>query len=80
MFALKDLLAALGSPIIDCRQDGATLDPALGRATLPVQRRHRRASSRPTRILLVGTNPRREAAVLNARIRKRWRRAACRSA
>ena len=29
----------------------------------------------PTRCLLVGTNPRREAAVFNARIRKRWRTA-----
>ena len=31
------------------------------------------ASSRPTRLLIVGSNPRKEAAVLNARIRKRWR-------
>ena len=27
MFALKELMGALGSPNIDCRQDGATLDP-----------------------------------------------------
>ena len=26
MVALKDLMAALGSPNIDCRQDGAKLD------------------------------------------------------
>ena len=32
MFALKDLLARLGSTSLDCRQDGAKLDPALGRA------------------------------------------------
>ena len=31
------------------------------------------ASSRPMRCCIVGANPRREAAVLNARIRKRWR-------
>ena len=31
-------------------------------------------------ILIIGSNPRREAAVLNARIRKRWRRASSRSA
>ena len=33
MFALKALAEQLGSPNIDCRQDGAKLDPALGRAT-----------------------------------------------
>ena len=33
MFALKLLTQQLGSPNIDCRQDGAALDPALGRAT-----------------------------------------------
>ena len=79
MVALKDLMAALGSPNLDCRQDGAKLDA--GRATA--------TSSTPTiagideadAILLVGTNPRIEAPVLNARIRKRWRaRRRCRSA
>ena len=34
-------------------------------------------SSRPMRILIVGANPRHEAAVLNARIRKRWRAGPC---
>ncbi|MCH7961184.1 MAG: hypothetical protein IIC49_02495, partial [Planctomycetes bacterium] len=33
MFALQGLMAALGSPHIDCRQDGTALDPALGRAS-----------------------------------------------
>ena len=33
------------------------------------------ASTTADALLLVGTNPRREAAVLNARIRKRWRNA-----
>ena len=32
MAALKDLMAALGSPNIDCRQDGAKLDPSCPRA------------------------------------------------
>jgi NADH-quinone oxidoreductase subunit G len=27
MLALKDLMASLGSPHLDCRQDGAALDP-----------------------------------------------------
>ena len=33
MFALKDLMTRLGSKNIDARQDGAALDPALGRAS-----------------------------------------------
>jgi NADH-quinone oxidoreductase subunit G len=72
MFALKGLLDALGSPNYDCRQDGAALDPALGRASYifnPTIAGIERADA----ILIVGANPRREAAVLNARIRKRWR-------
>src|SRR3954467_11365429 len=33
MFALKELMGGLGVTNIDCRQDGAALDPALGRAS-----------------------------------------------
>src|SRR6188474_982489 len=33
MFALKDLLGRLGIRNMDCRQDGAKLDPALGRVS-----------------------------------------------
>ncbi|WP_025199544.1 NADH-quinone oxidoreductase subunit NuoG, partial [Brucella sp. BO2] len=33
IYALKGLMTALGTANIDCRQDGAALDPALGRAT-----------------------------------------------
>ncbi len=72
MFALKDLFTRLGSKNIDCRQDGARLDPGLGRwsylfnATIE-------GIEQADAILLVGTNPRIEAPVLNARIRKRWR-------
>jgi NADH-quinone oxidoreductase subunit G len=75
MFALKDLAGRLGSANLDCRQDGAALDPALGRATYlfnPAIRGIEHADA----ILLVGANPRRDAPVLNARIRKRWRAAA----
>src|SRR5437868_9143640 len=35
MFALKELMGRLGVTSIDCRQDGAALDPALGRAGYP---------------------------------------------
>ena len=74
MFALKLLTEQLGSPNIDCRQDGSKLDPALGRATYLFNSTIE-GIDQADAILLVGTNPRHEAPVLNARIRKRWRQA-----
>ncbi len=73
MYALKELIRSLGSDNLDCRQDGAALDPALGRASYlfnPTIEGIDHADA----LLLIGANPRYEAAVLNARIRKRWRR------
>ena len=72
MFALKDLLTRGGCASFDCRQDGARLDPSLGRASYLFNSRIEGIDQADV-ILLVGTNPRVEAAVLNARIRKRWR-------
>jgi NADH-quinone oxidoreductase subunit G len=72
MFALRDLFARLGSKNLDCRQDGAKLDPRLGRASYLFNTTIE-GIERADAILLVGTNPRLEAAVLNVRIRKRWR-------
>ncbi|MGY6709793.1 MAG: NADH-quinone oxidoreductase subunit NuoG [Rhizobiaceae bacterium] len=72
MFALKMLTASLGSTSIDCRQDGAALDPALGRASYifnPTIEGIEEADA----LLVIGSNPRFEASILNARIRKRWR-------
>jgi NADH-quinone oxidoreductase subunit G len=74
MFALKDLLARLGCKNIDCRQDGSKLDPKLGRASY-VLNSGIEGLDQADAILLVGTNPRLEAAIVNARIRKRWRQA-----
>ena len=74
MFALKLLTEALGSPNIDCRQDGAKLDPALGRATYLFNSTIA-GIDQADAILLVGTDPRLEAPVLNARILKRTRQA-----
>jgi len=70
MTALKDLMAGLGSSNIDCRQDGAKFDPAV-RASYLFNSTISGIDSADA-ILLIGTNPRREAAVLNARIRKRF--------
>jgi NADH-quinone oxidoreductase subunit G len=74
MFALKDLLARLGCKNVDCRQDGSKLDPKLGRASYLFNSTIE-GIEHADAILLVGTNPRLEAPVLNARIRKRWRQA-----
>lgn len=70
MFALKLLAGQLGSLNIDCRQDGAALDPALGRATYLFNSTIA-GIDQADAILLVGTDPRNEAPVLNARILKR---------
>ena len=73
MFALKDLLARLGSASTDCRQDGAKLDPALARGSY-LFNSGLSAIEEADALLIIGSNPRLEAPVLNARIRKRWLR------
>ena len=69
-FALKGLMDALGSPHIDCRQDGAKLSGPRGNylfnSTIA-------GIEDADALLIIGANPRLEAAVLNARIRKAWR-------
>jgi NADH-quinone oxidoreductase subunit G len=70
MYALKTWLSKLGSPHLDCRQDGAKLDPTcragyLFNTTIA-------GIERADACLLIGTNPRREAPIINARLRKRW--------
>ncbi len=75
MCALKDLMGALGSPNMDCRQDGAKLE-AGARASY-VFNSSIAGIEDADAILLVGTNPRTEAPVLNARIRKRWLAGGC---
>jgi NADH-quinone oxidoreductase subunit G len=72
MYALKDLMGRLGSANIDARQDGSALNPHWGRATYLFNATIA-GIERADALLMVGVNPRREAAVLNARIRKRWR-------
>jgi NADH-quinone oxidoreductase subunit G len=72
IYALKDLMTRLGVRNLDCRQDGAALDPALGRASYLFNATVA-GIEQADALLLVGCNPRREAPVINARIRKRWR-------
>ncbi len=69
MLALKDLMAALDSPHLDCRQDGAALDAEtragyLFNTTIE-------GIEESDACLLVGADPRREAPIINARLRKR---------
>ena len=72
MFALKSLVEKLGSANFDCRQDGVKLDPAYGRASY-VFNATIAGIEQADALLIVGSNPRKEAPVLNARILKRWR-------
>jgi NADH-quinone oxidoreductase subunit G len=72
LFALKDLLGRLGVRNLDARQDGSALHPRDGRASYLFNATVA-GIDRADAILLIGTNPRHEAPVLNARIRKRWR-------
>jgi NADH-quinone oxidoreductase subunit G len=72
IFALKDLMTRLGVSNLDCRQDGSALDPAWGRASYLFNTSVAGIDAADA-LLIVGSNPRKEAAVLNARIRKRWR-------
>jgi NADH-quinone oxidoreductase subunit G len=72
MFALKDLLTRFGSKNFDCRQDSAAFDPKWGRASYLFNATIS-GIDKADALLIVSSNPRREAAVLNARIRKRWR-------
>jgi NADH-quinone oxidoreductase subunit G len=68
--ALKDLMFAIGSPNFDCRQDGAKLEQ------IPRQSYLFNTSIASVEaadaLLLIGTNLRWEAPVLNVRVRKTW--------
>src|SRR5258708_6649934 len=75
MVALKDLMTALGSPNIDCRQDGARLEG--GPRGSYIFNPGIRGIDAADAILLIGTNPRAESPVLNARIRKRYLHGRC---
>jgi len=74
MVALKDLMTALGSAHIDCRQDGAKLGVGVGGGARGGYLFNSTIAGieEADFCLLVGTDPRREAAVLNARLRKRY--------
>lgn len=68
--ALKDLMGKLGSANLDCRQDGAQIDPSTRAGYL--FNSGISGIDEADAILIVGSNPRREAALINARLRKRY--------
>jgi NADH-quinone oxidoreductase subunit G len=71
MFALKDLLTQYSSVNLAV-QGGDAFDAKAGRASYifnPTIAGIEQADA----LLIIGSNPRKEAAILNARIRKRWR-------
>ena len=70
--ALKDLMVSLGVASLDCRQDGAKLGhgPRQGYLFNTTIAGIETADA----LLLVGSNPRWEAPIINARIRKAWLR------
>ena len=70
IFALKQLMEALGSPNLDCRQDSAAIDPSLRAGYL--FNTTISGIEEADACLLIGSNPRWEAPLINARIRKRW--------
>ncbi len=76
MFALKELMGKLSSPNVDCRQDGSKLHPKFGRASYLFNSTVAGIDEADA-IMVIGANPRVEAPVLNARIRKRWLRGDC---
>jgi NADH-quinone oxidoreductase subunit G len=70
MFALKELLAKLGSANLAVQ--GGDAFAGAGRASY-IFNPTIAGIDQADALLIVGANPRKEAAVLNARIRKRWR-------
>lgn len=70
IFAMRDLMLAIGTPNIDCRQDGARVgtqnrgDYIFNTSISGIED--------VDALLIVGSNPRWEASLVNARIRKRW--------
>ncbi|WP_309093316.1 molybdopterin-dependent oxidoreductase, partial [Phenylobacterium sp.] len=70
MKAALDLFRALGSPNTDCRQDGAALGHGPREGWL--FNTGLQGIEKADAILIVGANPRTEAPLLNARLRKAW--------
>ena len=73
MYALKGLIESLGSGMTDCRPAMSGIDPMTPRGAY-ILNTGIAGIEQADAILLIGTNPRKEAALVNARIRKAWRK------
>ena len=71
MFAAKTLFNGMGVTSLDCRQDGAKIGADTPRGGYILNAGLAGVES-ADRLLLIGADPRAEAAVFGARIRKRW--------
>lgn len=69
-YSLKTLIASLGSPNLDCRQDGAKLDAEV-RAGYTFNTTIA-GIEQADALLIVGSSLRTEAPIINARVRKSW--------
>jgi NADH-quinone oxidoreductase subunit G len=72
VFAFKSFLDGLGVKSRDCRPQGSVLHPDQGRGAYLFNTSVEGVDEADC-VLLVGTNPREEATILNARLRKLWR-------
>ena len=70
MFALKEMIGSIGSENIDCRQDCSNLGPAVPASYRFNTTMH--GIEMADACLIIGSNPRIESPVLNARLRKRY--------
>ncbi|MFC3124700.1 NADH-quinone oxidoreductase subunit NuoG [Pseudoroseomonas globiformis] len=77
-FALKTLLRGLNSPHTDCRQDGAVIDAS--RRDFYLFNSGIAGIDEADALVIIGSDLRKEAPVINARIRKRWMSGALRVA
>ncbi len=71
MFLMKKLMEKIGSNKYDCRQDGSILSNQYGRSSYIFNPTIAGIESADA-LVIIGSNPRMESPVLNARIRKRW--------
>jgi NADH-quinone oxidoreductase subunit G len=72
MYALKTLMTQLGSGMTDCRPPMSGIDPSMPRSAY-IFNPGIAGIEQADAILIVGSNPRFEASLVNTRIRKVWR-------
>ncbi|WP_409433649.1 NADH-quinone oxidoreductase subunit NuoG [Litorimonas sp. RW-G-Af-16] len=72
MKALKDLMGQIGTTHIDCRQDGSLIGGSGAQRESYLFNSTIEGLEDANAVLLIGTNPRHEAPLINTRLRKAW--------